>query len=56
MVSFYLDQGAALVREVGYVPLTDAEYALVRDRLARRVTGTMYGEGTTGTLEERLRK
>jgi len=56
LVHFYLDQGAALVREVGYVPLTDAEYALVRDRLERRVTGTMYGEGTTGTLEERLRQ
>jgi len=56
LVNFYLDQGAALVREVGYVPLTDAEYALVRDRLAGRVSGTMYGEGMTGTLEERLRR
>ncbi len=56
LVHFYLDHGAALVREVGYVPLTDAEYALVRDRLANRVTGTMYGEGKTGTLEERLRQ
>jgi len=56
LVEFYLAQGAALVREVGYVPLGDAEYEMVRARLAGRVTGTLYGEGTTGTLEERLRK
>lgn len=56
LVAFYLDHGAELVREVGYVPLGDAEYARVRARLTGRVTGTMYGEGTSGTLEERLRK
>ena len=38
------------------MPLGDAEYEMVRARLTGRVTGTMYGEGTTGTLEERLRK
>lgn len=42
-VSYFLSDGAALVREVGYVPLTDAEYALVQRRVEDRVTGTMYG-------------
>jgi len=55
-VAFFLQQGAALVREVGYVPLADADYDLVRARVSGRVTGTMYGEGKTGTLEERLRR
>ncbi len=40
--SFFLTEGAALVREVGYVSLTDREYALVRRRLEDRVVGTMY--------------
>lgn len=55
-VDFYLQNATALIREVGYVPLTDDEYELVRTRLAARTTGTMYGEGATGTLEERLRR
>jgi phosphate transport system substrate-binding protein len=56
-VEYYLGEGVPLVREVGYVPLTDAELALVRARFAARTTGTMY-EGpssqTTVTLEQRL--
>ncbi len=52
--SYFLNEGAALVREVGYVPLTDDEYALVQRRLEERVTGTMYGHGnelaSLGTL------
>ena len=42
-VNFFLSDGAALVREVGYVPLTEPEYALVQRRVDERVTGTMYG-------------
>ena len=44
-VDYFLDEGAGLVREVGYVPLTEQEYVLVRERVEDRVTGTMYGHG-----------
>ena len=44
-VNFFLSDGAPLAREVGYVPLSDAEYALVQRRLDGRVTGTMYADG-----------
>ena len=43
-VRFYLARTGALVREVGYVPLTDEEYDLALERFERRVTGTMFGE------------
>lgn len=58
-IEFYLTKGAPLVREVGYIPLTDREYELVRGRLASRTLGSMY-QGTdshsTVTLEQRLSK
>ena len=44
-VNFFLSDGASLVREVGYVPLSDAEYALVQRRVDDRATGTMFGHG-----------
>ncbi len=57
LVEFYLTQGAPLVREVGYIPLSDKEYELVRSRYAARRAGSMYG-GTAShgvqTLEQRL--
>ena len=43
-VRFYLARAGGLVREVGYVPLTDEEYDLALERFERRVTGTMFGE------------
>ncbi len=43
-VRFYLARAGELVREVGYVPLTDEEYDLALERFERRVTGTMFGE------------
>lgn len=56
-VEFFLTKGHALAREVGYIPMTDREQALVRDRFTARKTGTMY-TGTDShsktTLEERL--
>lgn len=56
-LDFYLTKGVPLVREVGYIPLADREYDLVRKRLAARNTGSMY-EGTDShsklTLEQRL--
>ena len=49
LVRYFLSEGAELVREVGYVSLTDREYALVRHRLEDRVVGTMYcGPGGVG--------
>ena len=48
-VRYFLTEGAELAREVGYVSLTDSEYALVRQRLGDRVVGTMYcGPGRDG--------
>jgi phosphate transport system substrate-binding protein len=56
-VDFYLTKGVPLVREVGYVPLSEAEYAKVRERFGARKIGTMF-EGTDShsqlTLEQRL--
>jgi phosphate transport system substrate-binding protein len=58
-IDFYLSKGVPLVREVGYIPLTDSEQELVRKRFGARQTGTMF----TGTdshsqvsLEQRLSK
>jgi hypothetical protein len=46
-----------LIREVGYVPLSEQEYAKVRERFTARKTGSMF-EGTDShsqlTLEQRL--
>jgi phosphate transport system substrate-binding protein len=55
-IDFYLKEGVPLVRDVGYIPLTDKEYELVRTRYTSKKTGTMY-QGTTSaqaTLEQRL--
>jgi phosphate transport system substrate-binding protein len=56
-VDFYLNQGIPLIREVGYIPLTDQEYTQVRNRFSARKTGSMY-EGVDShsqvTLEQRL--
>jgi phosphate transport system substrate-binding protein len=58
-VEYFLTEGAPLVREVGYIPMTEREQGLVRDRFAARKTGTMY-TGTDShsqvTLEQRLAK
>ncbi len=56
-VDFYLIQGPALAREVGYIPLSGREQELIRTRFSARKTGTMY-TGTDShsqtTLEQRL--
>ena len=41
-VQYYLDNGSELIKEVGYVPLTDAEQKLVRQRFTNKTTGTMF--------------
>jgi phosphate transport system substrate-binding protein len=56
-IEFYLTEGTGLVREVGYIPLADREYELVRQRFAAKKVGSMY-QGTDSrsrlTLEQRL--
>jgi phosphate transport system substrate-binding protein len=55
-IESYLDQGLALVREVGYVQLADREQQLVTQRFASGRTGSMYtapGAATT-PLEQLL--
>jgi phosphate transport system substrate-binding protein len=57
LVEYYVSEGPPLVREVGYIPLSEAEYALVKTRLDNRTVGSMYdvSPGQTGmTLEQRL--
>jgi phosphate transport system substrate-binding protein len=44
-VDFYFSQAAALVKEVGYVPLTDEGYQLARGHFEKRVPGTIFGSG-----------
>ncbi len=56
-VQFYLDECPQLAKEVGYIPLSDSIYELVRQRFQRRVTGTMF-QGREGAvdLEKLLRE
>jgi phosphate transport system substrate-binding protein len=44
-VDFHLTAGEELVSEVGYVPLTDAELQLVRQRFAAKTLGSIYEPG-----------
>ena len=56
-VEYYLTSGAALVSEVGYVPLTDEEQQLVRARFEAKTPGSMYDDQPNQqvTLEQRLK-
>lgn len=42
-VEFYLKNGAALTKEVKYVPLTDADYKHALDNFTKKKTGTAFG-------------
>ncbi len=57
-VEFYLQNGAKLSRQVGYVPLPDRAYQLAMDRFKAMKTGTAFGgEPEVGvTVEELLRR
>lgn len=44
-MDFYVNEGGPLVGEVGYIPLPPSSYALVRDRLAARTTGSVFADG-----------
>jgi phosphate transport system substrate-binding protein len=45
-VAFYLANGSALVREARYISLPDKVYALVAQRLDRRITGSVFSGGS----------
>ncbi|HEX6324718.1 MAG TPA: PstS family phosphate ABC transporter substrate-binding protein [Vicinamibacterales bacterium] len=55
-VDFMLANGGALIRDVGYVPLSDVEQQLVRDRWAAGTTGTIYTGAAHGASLESLLK
>jgi phosphate transport system substrate-binding protein len=40
---FYLAHAAELVKEVGYIPLSDEAYRLAQARVDQRVTGSVFG-------------
>jgi len=48
-LDYYLDHAATLAGEVGYVALPDRAYDLARERVANRVTGSVFsGRDTVG--------
>ena len=42
-VTYYLDNGAKLSKEVGYIPLPDEAYSLAKKRFNERKTGSVFG-------------
>ncbi|GBC92829.1 Phosphate-binding protein PstS [bacterium HR15] len=42
-VEFYIEHAAQLAKEVGYVPLPQQVYALAKQRLEKRITGSVFG-------------
>jgi phosphate transport system substrate-binding protein len=58
-IHFYLEQGRPLVAEVGYIPLSDAAYGMVKQRFDTGKTGSLFeGHGSTigATVEALLSK
>ena len=57
-VQYYLENGGPLIKEVGYVPLTDAEQKLVLQRFANKTAGSMFDASAPTdakvSLEQRL--
>lgn len=57
-VDFYLSDGVKLVGEVGYIPLPDTAYELVRKRFTDKTTGSVFGGGGSkvgASVEEMLK-
>ncbi len=48
MVEFLLTNGSEMIPSVGYVPLPAEDYAVVRERLDKMVTGTVFHGAETG--------
>lgn len=42
-IAFYLDNGERLSKEVHYIPLPTRAYELAKERVKKRVTGSMFG-------------
>jgi phosphate transport system substrate-binding protein len=55
-VDFMLNNGGALIRDVGYVPLSDVEQQLVKTRWAAGTTGSIYTGAAHGASMESLLK
>ncbi len=54
-VTYYLDHAATLIREIGYVPLPEATYHLVRERFKARTEGSLFlGATPEVKVEDRL--
>jgi phosphate transport system substrate-binding protein len=53
-VDYFLNKGTTLIREVGYIPLADQEYTLVRNRFSAKKAGSMFEDASAMTLEQRL--
>ena len=55
-VRFYLKHAAALVKEVGNVPLSDSLYVRALDRFERRVVGSLFsGQSSSADLEKLMK-
>lgn len=56
-VNFYLENAGTLAAEVGYVALPDRAYELAKERVAKRVTGSVFSGGSqVGVSIEELLK
>jgi len=58
-ISFYLTEGGPLAMEVGYIPLSERDYELVKERFDRRIVGSIFGGRGSQvglTVEELLEK
>lgn len=53
-VSYYLEKGPALIKEVGYIPLPDSAYQLVAKRFADKKTGSVFHGSKVGVTVEQL--
>jgi phosphate transport system substrate-binding protein len=42
-VKFYIEHAATLAKEVGYVPLPAKVYELAKQRVEKRITGSVFG-------------
>jgi len=45
-INFYLDNAAELAEEVGYVGLPERAYELAKERVAKRITGSVFSGGS----------
>jgi len=53
-VDYFLTESVGLIREVGYVPLSDSEYGLVRNRVAAGTTGSVFADAAANVTLESL--